>query len=127
VRLGPSTPGDYVRARVLVPQNPGVTIGCSISTYLNWPFSPSLTSGPYLSVANDLVVHGKLDQLIINVVRTFFHLSGIAYLFTISLTELLFCPCSFANQTTYQKELHSRANQTVFLTVSIFTMIWSLL
>lgn len=89
-------------------------IGCSISTYLNWPFSPSLTSGPYLSVANDLVVHGKLDQLIINVVRTFCHLSGMAYLFTISLTELLFCPCSFANQTTYQKELHSRANQTVY-------------
>jgi hypothetical protein len=27
VRLGPSTPGDYVRARVLVPQNPGVTPG----------------------------------------------------------------------------------------------------
>jgi exosome complex RNA-binding protein Csl4 len=27
VRLGPSTPGDYVRARVLVPQNPGVTRG----------------------------------------------------------------------------------------------------
>jgi hypothetical protein len=27
VRLGPSTPGDYVRARVLVPQNPGVTVG----------------------------------------------------------------------------------------------------
>jgi hypothetical protein len=25
VRLGPSTPGDYVRARVLVPQNLGVT------------------------------------------------------------------------------------------------------
>jgi hypothetical protein len=25
VRLGPSTPGDYVRARVLVPQNPGMT------------------------------------------------------------------------------------------------------
>jgi hypothetical protein len=25
VRLGPSTPGDYVRARVLVPWNPGVT------------------------------------------------------------------------------------------------------
>jgi hypothetical protein len=25
VRLGPSTPGDYVRARVLVLQNPGVT------------------------------------------------------------------------------------------------------
>jgi hypothetical protein len=25
VRLGPSTPGDYVYARVLVPQNPGVT------------------------------------------------------------------------------------------------------
>jgi hypothetical protein len=25
VRLGSSTPGDYVRARVLVPQNPGVT------------------------------------------------------------------------------------------------------
>ena len=25
VRLGPSTPGVYVRARVLVPQNPGVT------------------------------------------------------------------------------------------------------
>jgi hypothetical protein len=25
VRLGPSTPGDYVRARVLVPQNPSVT------------------------------------------------------------------------------------------------------
>jgi hypothetical protein len=25
VRLGPSTPGDDVRARVLVPQNPGVT------------------------------------------------------------------------------------------------------
>jgi hypothetical protein len=25
VRLGPSTPGDYVHARVLVPQNPGVT------------------------------------------------------------------------------------------------------
>jgi hypothetical protein len=25
VRLGPSTPGDYVRARVLVSQNPGVT------------------------------------------------------------------------------------------------------
>jgi hypothetical protein len=24
VRLGPSTPGDYVRARVLVPRNPGV-------------------------------------------------------------------------------------------------------
>jgi hypothetical protein len=27
VRLGPNTPGDYVRARVLVPQNPGVTVG----------------------------------------------------------------------------------------------------
>ena len=25
VRLGPSTPGDYVRAWVLVPPNPGVT------------------------------------------------------------------------------------------------------
>jgi hypothetical protein len=25
VRLGPSTPGDYIRARVLVPRNPGVT------------------------------------------------------------------------------------------------------
>jgi hypothetical protein len=25
VKLGPSTPGDYVRARVLVPRNPGVT------------------------------------------------------------------------------------------------------
>jgi hypothetical protein len=25
VRLGPSTPGNYVRARVLVPRNPGVT------------------------------------------------------------------------------------------------------
>jgi hypothetical protein len=25
VRLGPSTPGDYVHARVLVPRNPGVT------------------------------------------------------------------------------------------------------
>jgi hypothetical protein len=25
VRLGPSTPGDYVRAWVLVPRNPGVT------------------------------------------------------------------------------------------------------
>jgi hypothetical protein len=25
VRLGPSTPGEYVRARVLVPRNPGVT------------------------------------------------------------------------------------------------------
>jgi hypothetical protein len=25
VRHGPSTPGDYVRARVLVPRNPGVT------------------------------------------------------------------------------------------------------
>jgi hypothetical protein len=25
VRLGPSSPGDYVRARVLVPRNPGVT------------------------------------------------------------------------------------------------------
>ena len=24
MRLGPSTPGDYVRARVLVPRNPGV-------------------------------------------------------------------------------------------------------
>jgi hypothetical protein len=28
VRLGPSTPGDYVRARVLVPRNPGVTQMC---------------------------------------------------------------------------------------------------
>jgi hypothetical protein len=27
VRLGPSTPGDYVRTRVLVPQNLGVTKG----------------------------------------------------------------------------------------------------
>jgi hypothetical protein len=27
VRLGPSTHGDYVRARVLVPRNPGVTHG----------------------------------------------------------------------------------------------------
>jgi hypothetical protein len=26
--LGPSTLGDYVRARVLVPRNPGVTAGC---------------------------------------------------------------------------------------------------
>jgi hypothetical protein len=26
VRLGPSTPGDYVRARVLVPRNPDVTL-----------------------------------------------------------------------------------------------------
>ena len=29
MRLGPSTPGDYVRARVLVPRNPGVTV-CSV-------------------------------------------------------------------------------------------------
>jgi hypothetical protein len=29
VRLGPSTPGDYVRARVLVPRNPGVTLRAS--------------------------------------------------------------------------------------------------
>jgi hypothetical protein len=26
VRFGPSTPGIYVRARVLVPRNPGVTV-----------------------------------------------------------------------------------------------------
>jgi hypothetical protein len=26
VRLGPSTPGDYVRARALDPYNPGVTM-----------------------------------------------------------------------------------------------------
>jgi hypothetical protein len=31
VRLGPSTPGDYVRARVLVPRNPGVTSGLRLS------------------------------------------------------------------------------------------------
>jgi hypothetical protein len=30
VRLGPSTPGDYVRARVLVPRNPGVTVGVEV-------------------------------------------------------------------------------------------------
>jgi hypothetical protein len=30
VRLGPSTPGDDVRARVLVPQNPGVTDGACL-------------------------------------------------------------------------------------------------
>jgi hypothetical protein len=29
VSLGPSTPGDYVRARVLVPRNPGVTARCT--------------------------------------------------------------------------------------------------
>jgi hypothetical protein len=29
VRLGPSTPDDYVRARVLVPRNPGVTLELS--------------------------------------------------------------------------------------------------
>jgi hypothetical protein len=29
VRPGPSTPGDYVRARVLVPRNPGVRFGVS--------------------------------------------------------------------------------------------------
>jgi hypothetical protein len=29
VRLGPSTPGVYVRARVLVPRNPGVTVSKS--------------------------------------------------------------------------------------------------
>jgi hypothetical protein len=33
VRLGPSTPGDYARARVLVPRNQGVT-GSSISVNL---------------------------------------------------------------------------------------------
>jgi hypothetical protein len=44
-------------------------IGCSVSAYLNWPFSPSLTSRPYLSVANDLAVLGKQGQVIINVVR----------------------------------------------------------
>jgi hypothetical protein len=32
VRLGPSTPGDYVRARVLVPRNPGVTGSLASST-----------------------------------------------------------------------------------------------
>jgi hypothetical protein len=32
VRLGPSTPGDYVRARVLVPRNPGVTISAKDAT-----------------------------------------------------------------------------------------------
>jgi hypothetical protein len=31
VRLGPSTPGDYVRARVLVPRNPGVTPKLTVS------------------------------------------------------------------------------------------------
>jgi DNA repair exonuclease SbcCD ATPase subunit len=30
VRLGPSTPDDYVHARVLVPRNPGVTLGQAI-------------------------------------------------------------------------------------------------
>jgi hypothetical protein len=30
VRLGPSTPGDYVRTRVLVPRNPGVTARGSV-------------------------------------------------------------------------------------------------
>jgi hypothetical protein len=33
VRLGPSTPGDYVHARVLVPQNPGVTVSISVGRY----------------------------------------------------------------------------------------------
>jgi hypothetical protein len=42
VRLGPNTPGDYVRARVLVPQNPGVTSICcpnashSLVIYMSW-------------------------------------------------------------------------------------------
>jgi hypothetical protein len=35
VRLGPSTPGDYVRARVLVPRNPGVTCTLKAATHLN--------------------------------------------------------------------------------------------
>jgi hypothetical protein len=40
VRLGPSTPGDYVRARVLVPRNTGVTRtlrqrGCNLSNAMN--------------------------------------------------------------------------------------------
>jgi hypothetical protein len=33
VRLGPSTPGDYVRARVLVPRNPGVTLHPLLGSY----------------------------------------------------------------------------------------------
>jgi hypothetical protein len=38
VRLGPSTPGDYVRARVFVPRNPGVTYkeGSSSSIKSHW-------------------------------------------------------------------------------------------
>jgi 14-3-3 protein epsilon len=31
VRLGPSTPGDYIRARVLVLRNPGVTMDVDMS------------------------------------------------------------------------------------------------
>jgi hypothetical protein len=34
VRLGPSTPGDYVRARVLVPRNPGVTISGIVHLFI---------------------------------------------------------------------------------------------
>jgi hypothetical protein len=34
VRLGPSTPGDYVYARVLVPRNPGVTTDCLVALAL---------------------------------------------------------------------------------------------
>jgi hypothetical protein len=33
VRLGPSTPGVYVRARALVPRNPGVTRGETMVTW----------------------------------------------------------------------------------------------
>jgi hypothetical protein len=39
VRLGPSTPGDYVRARVLVPRNPGVT-----------------TAGAYIAIRGGMVM-----------------------------------------------------------------------
>jgi hypothetical protein len=42
VRLGPSTPGDYVRARVLVPRNPGVTVRpyCTINVPPRRPCPP---------------------------------------------------------------------------------------
>jgi hypothetical protein len=50
VRLGPSTPGDYVRARVLVPRNPGVTD--SIKEYYHHTLEETKDYEPCTTVFN---------------------------------------------------------------------------
>jgi hypothetical protein len=57
VRLGPNTPGDYVRARVLVPQNPGVT-----ASYFSAVHTPISARTAHYALLSPVLAHNRIES-----------------------------------------------------------------